>query len=318
MLKSFSIITERLRNPLELYQSLLLRCMSKFIYRKNDGVHLLEKEWDNCIILDACRYDFFQYYFNEKTIKGELFKIKSRGTHTIDFLRENFEGNYHDDIIYITSTPYVDLYCKNKFFKVISVWKDGWAKKHFTVLPETMYDYAIDTLIKHPDKRLIIHFIQPHYPYIGLTLSDIKKNIKKKWKKRYQNDDIFYFETIKFKKSIFSIYTNKFFAIIDKKFHLKAYASNLKKVLLTVEKLINILPGTTVITADHGEAFGEYIHPLIPVRFYGHAINIRIPALIEIPWLIIRERDKNQSMRDELKEKTLIKDSVYKLNLKLN
>lgn len=317
MRKLYNKFHNKITSPLDIYQSFILFLTSKFLYRKNDGFFILKEEWDNLIILDACRYDFFQYFYTKKKFNGRLEKKISRGTHTIDFLKNNFQKEYYDDIIYITSTPYVDLYCKEKFYKIISVWKDGWAKKHFTVLPETMYNYTIKTLMKYPNKKLIIHFIQPHYPYIGYSLNQIKENLKKKFKINSPKNDSYYFEEINFKKSLFSIYMNKFFAVVEQNFHLKAYMENLRKVLNVALKLLNVLPGTTVISTDHGEAFGEPLHRFLPIKFYGHTNGIRIPSLKEIPWLTVKADEKDPSIRTQLTEELKITNTISKLEFKI-
>ncbi len=53
-----------------------------------------------------------------------------------------------------------------------------------------------------------------------------------------------------------------------------------------VSKLIKELDGTTIITADHGEAFGEQ-------GIWGHPMETHIPVLIEVPWFIV---DKNKKV----------------------
>jgi hypothetical protein len=54
-----------------------------------------------------------------------------------------------------------------------------------------------------------------------------------------------------------------------------------------VNSLLTILRGRTVITSDHGEALGETIHPLLPIRLYGHLAGARMSSLTRIPWLTV-------------------------------
>jgi hypothetical protein len=312
--KDFKFIILNYNTPKKLIHWVMLRFAQYIIFTKNDGFYILDEPWDNLIILDACRYDVFELFYKKKYFKGTLFKKISRATHTIQFLKVNFPNEKYDDIVYITSTPYVDVHCKNKFHKIISVWKDSWNKYSNTILPETMYNYAIDALIKYPDKRLIIHFMQPHYPYIGCTYENIIKNAKKKIKKRLKEGESVYFGDLEYKRSIFSYYTVKPFALMETRFHIKAYIKNLIIVLPIVEKLINHLPGTTVISSDHGEALGEKLHRLIPVKFYGHALNIRIPSLIDLPWLVIKPNEKELHIDKDFKEKEII-NKVLKKNI---
>jgi hypothetical protein len=57
-----------------------------------------------------------------------------------------------------------------------------------------------------------------------------------------------------------------------------AYYDELRMVLDDVEVLLsNVDAETAVITADHGEAMGEY-------GIYGHARGVAINALRVVPW----------------------------------
>ena len=88
------------------------------IYRENKGFYVLNEDWDNLIILDACRFDFFKTIIKKSSIEGKLESRISRGAHTTSFLIQNFRGKKCDDIIYITANPYVDKLFKGKFYKI--------------------------------------------------------------------------------------------------------------------------------------------------------------------------------------------------------
>jgi glucan phosphoethanolaminetransferase (alkaline phosphatase superfamily) len=49
-------------------------------------------------------------------------------------------------------------------------------------------------------------------------------------------------------------------------------------VLQSVADLVPELDGRVVVTADHGEAFGEE-------GVWEHHIETHIPPLVEVPWL---------------------------------
>ena len=63
----------------------------------------------------------------------------------------------------------------------------------------------------------------------------------------------------------------------------EAYADNLKLVLKYVSELVKTLPYTIVITADHGELLGEGGR-------YSHPSASKNPLLREIPWLTISKK----------------------------
>jgi len=266
----------------------LYKIVIPFLFRKNNGMYILNEKWNNLIILDACRYDVFKEEINKKKIMGHLEYRISRGTETVSFLLENFGSEKHDDIVYITANPFVDRLVRDKFYKIMSVWKEGWDNRHKTVLPETVYEYTLYAIKKYPHKRLIIHFMQPHYPYIGYPFADNSLENLRDATLHNTSPKI----SKKYKDNIFSLYTTDIYTMIDKETHLEIYKRNFELAMSYVERLINILPGRTVITADHGEAFGERIHPLLPIHIYGHPKKVRIPSLVKVPWFIVEPEEK--------------------------
>ncbi|MBD3211521.1 MAG: hypothetical protein GF311_02850 [Candidatus Lokiarchaeota archaeon] len=285
----------------------------KILYRYREGTSIFQEKWDNLIILDACRYDIFEDKYRDREIIGKLSKKISKGAHTVPFLLKNFQKDYYDEFIYITANPQVNIFLNNKFFKTISVWKDHWHKKYNTVLPEVIYEYSIENLIKYPTKKQIIHFMQPHCPYIGYDLGYENFKIFQKQLLKNKVIDI----KKKYRDGLFAIYSMDIFAKLELEDHWKMYEKNLDLVIEWVEKLIHKLPGTTIITADHGEAFGEYLHPLIPIRFYGHRESVRIKPLIEVPWLRIENSDKNKGKSNEITEREKIIENIKTLKGKL-
>jgi len=56
------------------------------------------------------------------------------------------------------------------------------------------------------------------------------------------------------------------------------YEENLRIALSAIAELVPKLDGRVVVTADHGEAFGE-------AGVWEHHVETHIPALMEVPWL---------------------------------
>ena len=248
----------------------------------------MEEDWDNLIILDACRFDVFKELNN---ISGKLEYRISRGSHTHEFLMENFHNKIFNDTIYITATPQVNYHVSNSFYKIIPVWENDWNEKFETVLPENIVQHSIKTEKKYPNKRLIIHFIQPHYPFIGKigrkkigrhTGIAGGKNALQITKKRWKNGAP--------KQHIWRLaYEGK----VDIGTIWEAYKENLEIVLDHVKKLIPHLKGKTIITADHGNLFGERVPPLF-IKKYGHPEGFYFEALVKVPWLIIENKNRKK------------------------
>lgn len=284
--------------------------------------NIIEEKWKYLIILDACRYDFFKKVYRNFFLNGRLSKGISPATTTMEWLIKVFP-NFYSDIIYISSNPYInskmevrDIYgfqfdARKHFFKIIDVWKWGWNKELRTVPPCNVNKWVLRIKDRYKNKRFIIHYSQPHGPYIGEkylkfikkierreTLKLVKISNSYKWseiRKRIK-------EIIHRKLGIFTLWElYRIFRIpsIDQSILIymdqgikgirEAYEENLKLVLKEVKKLIDVLDGTILITADHGEYLGEY-------GFYGHGIFPHYPPVVEVPWFIIKRRKKERKI----------------------
>lgn len=304
------IIAKNWKNVYWWYEYMVRYLLIPILFIKNNGMYIWDREWDNLIILDACRYDVFKEYFFKRKMVGKLEYILSRASDTPSFLIENFfkyGKEKYDDIVYITANPFVDIILKNKVYKIIPVWKHGWSEHYQTVLPKTMYEYTIRAIKKYPGKRFIIHFIQPHYPYL---LSPLIETSLKDLRTCLLQGKIFV-ETEK-KRSLSALYGAEVYSIIEPRRHFRLYKQNLEITLPYVEKLIEILPGKTVVTADHGEAFGEILHPLFPIRIYGHIGKVRISPLIKVPWLVIDSKDKEYINRKKIRKEIFILNKKFR------
>ena len=229
-------------------------------------------------------------------LNGRLEYRISRGSHTVEFLLENFGKGYFPDIIYVTANPYVDLLLKNRFYKIISVWKDGWDEELGTVHPREVYRYALNALVKYPNKKFIMHFMQPHYPFI--TVKDINTTGIRRLREYALGGKIS-------RSTNINIWTLVAKGKVPLDYAIMKYKENLEIALKYVAKLINHLHGKIIVTSDHGEGFGEKIHPLIPKRIYGHVANVRIEPLVKVPWYIIEKS-------------TTYKQGIYNLRRKID
>ncbi|WP_238516399.1 hypothetical protein [Thermococcus onnurineus] len=169
--------------------------------------------------------------------------------------------------------------------------------------PSAVYLETIKAMEKYPDKRLIIHFLQPHHPYF--TLRNFKDDAMTLIKNSVEEGD---FSLRGFpREPPHKIYLSEIYAYFSLHRLIKAYVENLRIVIPYVELLLHKLRGRTVVTADHGELFGEIVTPLLPIRVYGHGIG-RIPSLTLVPWWVVDEGDKSKlrPIRDIKKDITKI------------
>jgi hypothetical protein len=242
-------------------------------YRRDynpNGVDVVEEDWDNLVILDACRYDLFEAHHD---LPGTLSARESRAAHTSEFIRGNFDGRDLTDTVYVSASPilqrgYRDRYDPD-FHAIINVWReDGWDDECNSVRPETMVEYASEAAEQFPHKRLVVHFMQPHYPFIGSDMELDKQSVPDPeelttdiWHEMMRNH-----------------------AGISEEEIAAAYRSNLTVALPHVERLVRSLSGKTVVTSDHGNMLGERSRP-IPIREWGHPDGVYTSELVTVPWL---------------------------------
>lgn len=229
-----------------------------------DGIDIFDEDWDNCLLLDACPHQLFE---DRNTIPGTLESRVSRASATVEFLESNIANRDLTDTVYITANP---QYEQNHdtvaadFHDVIKVYDaNGWDNDIQTVLPATMTDRVLAVAEEYPHKRLLAHYIQPHYPFLGETAEE-----------HFEHDNL-------------AIWRFLMEGDIDHSDEIlrKAFAETLDVALPNVERAVEELAGKTVVTSDHGQIIGGRAYP-VPIKEYGHPRGIYIPELVNVPWLI--------------------------------
>ena len=231
---------------------LLERGLNRLYYRlsdgpfNSDGVDFIEQDWDNLVILDACRYDLFE---EVSDLDGELRRVQSKASNTIQLLRSNIGGKTLTDTVYVTANPQYEKIADEldtKFHAVLNVWADrGWDERFNTVLPAVMTEEVRQVAEEYPHKRLLAHYNQPHIPFIGPTgrarfdMEELTEHPLPFWQQPMAN--------------VWDINDDEIW---------KAYRENLEEVLPHVEELLDVLQGRTVVTADHGNMIDERNFPL--------------------------------------------------------
>lgn len=233
------------------------------IFQENiseEPTNVLDKKWDRLIILDACRYDVYSDLFPEAK------KIISVGSHTREFLENTFRKIPKTKLIYVSFNPHIHPLKLKKILKhpINKYFEDLFTLDNYEnpIEPENTFKEALKAERIYPDKKKIIHFMQPHEPYLHL---------ENKWGVK---------EVLRGKKT---------------KEELKeAYLKNLREVLKYVEKLKEKLNGKIVITADHGEFLGEY-------NMYNHPYGIKAKEVREVPWHVSTSKE-HQGIKSEVRE----------------
>ena len=269
------VVSERLRRGLAtpaLFGRELNRLYHTRLNRRQHnptGIDLFAADWDTLAIADACRYDTFAAHHD---LPGRLEVRHSRGSSTTEWLKANFVGD-HCDTVYVTANPQYESQREDlpvRFYDVINIWqRDGWDEEFRTVRPETVTAAALDAAKRYPHKRLLVHYIQPHYPFIGPT-----------GRKHFDGDSLHFWGGV----------MNGSVEAPDQTLR-QANDENFEVMLPALSNLLDGRAGRTVVSADHGQMLGERSHP-IPIREYGHPRRTYTDELVRIPWLVCEHGER--------------------------
>lgn len=259
--------------------------------------------WDVAIVLDACRYDYFKSIYKDYLDGGDLTKVKG-GSCTTHWLQSVFKHEY-PEIVYVSSNPWINSITSwngfdpsLKFKKVWDVWKWAWDEEMETVPPRYVTEAALRANEKYNHERLIIHYLQPHYPYLSVEIPEEVKmcfNDIRDGHSKSSFSGFFKFVNDRFERFLgrstfwrvrdfFRINTNCVEEYLWRNYSPQQlrefYEDDLRTVLEEVNRLLDEIRGKVVITSDHGESLGEndeFFHP------YG----TKNPTVREVPLLSI-------------------------------
>lgn len=294
-----------------------------FHRRFGEGVDIMSEEWDNLLILDGCRYDIFE---EKNTIDGDLDHIISKGSHSEEFYKKNFYGREYHDTIAITANPYTPIVCNGVFYDIKTTFsgeemigkepriekvkdKNGRiieASHIENVHPEKLNQLAIQIHQQYPNKRLIIHYMQPHAPYLGRHAKKIRDSLReegiefKYWSNLNEADDD--------SDTTANLLSLAMEGLVSKEELECIYKENVDIVLGHVKEVLPKLNGKTVITSDHGELLGNRIvlDKNIGWQRLGHNPNHYVRELRKVPWLSIED----ESSREIIEESPKSNDSA--------
>lgn len=254
------------------------------------GTNVFDREWDVLIVLDACRVDTLRAVADEYDFIEDVDELWSVGSHSAEWMTQTFTEPYRSDIgrtRYITGNPHarhvfdqrivppihntlpVDMTTWNvvdrdAFESLEMIWEHYADETYGVTLPGTTTDYAIRTARTHGSEKMIVHYMQPHRPYIGKALPENRLPTEVE------------LEGYNLVKS----------GAEDSETVYELYEDTLRLALDEVSVLLeNIDAETVAITADHGEDFGE-------ARAYGHPEGFPHPIVKKVPWVTTSAQDR--------------------------
>jgi hypothetical protein len=267
---SSGIASDRAGGDLSLYLKPLYNAWFRVKY--GNGVDVMAEDWDNLIILDACRWDDFKKI---NDISGTLSERISRGVDSAKFVERNFQGRELWDTVYVTANPHVRLIDEDTFYAIVNDPILEWDSDIECVKPSSVTRHAVAAHQKYPNKRLIIHYMQPHFPPLGPTGKQIKCDINLSG---FHPDG----RELDGTRLMDAVAAGTVSPVTSR----RAYRENLYIVLNEVEKLLEEIDGKSVLTSDHGEMFGERPYPFMG-KLYEHHNHPKNLNVCKVPWFTI-------------------------------
>jgi hypothetical protein len=252
------------------------------------GTNVFSRDWDLLIVLDACRVDALREVSDEYDFIGVVDSIRSVGSTSIEWMALTFRERHIEEIsntAYVNSNPQFDKVFRQRltpphiaaapfgpsmerysvvepgdFHSVDNVYEYGFDDDYGVVMARTVTDRTIATGRRGEHDRCIVHYMQPHAPYIG-------------------NEE-----------PVEHIFDDLREGSVSQDEAWEVYLENLRAVLNDIELLLkNYDANRVAITADHGEAFGEW-------TFYSHNIGCPHPAVRRVPWVETTATDEMSYM----------------------
>jgi len=275
------------------------------------GLDIIDEDWDTLIVLDACRCDAFD---GVPGFEGTLSRAVSCASTSIEFFRKTFAGKTFHDTVYVSANPKIERLPDETFHFVKKTYGDVERDQQGRA-PEHVCDVALDAAMEFPDKRLVIHFMQPHTPYVGPKAADIRKRLEADHNVRFekisqlQDEDVSDDATVL--PSLLIAARNGY--ISDETLR-EVYDENLDVVLESVTRLQQEIDGKTVVTADHGEMLGDNSSMLLPHR-YGHRPNAYNRELRLVPWVELDYDTRREATTAEPRGSDSVDETVVQQQL---
>jgi hypothetical protein len=235
-----------------------------------EGTPVFEEDWDVLLILDACRADLLAAVRDEYEFLDAPDTRLSVDSASYRWMEKNFSETDADELrrtAYVTGNPYSDDVLNGRDFRLLDeVWKYEWDDDLGTIHPRPLTDRAIAVARDLDPERLIVHYMQPHYPFI--RHSDVDDGIYLE----------FFSEGATETSRERDVWTQFREGELTEAEVRELYLDNLRYVLDDVELLLeNVDADTVVLSADHGNAFGEF-------GVYGHPPGMPFRSVREVPW----------------------------------
>jgi len=229
------------------------------------GTNVFEFDWDVLIVLDACRYDLFLEFAPQHEVYSHIDSvthINSVASTTKKWIPRTFRdapSQLAKNTHYVTCTGFADKTLdETELHAIDHVWEYAQDPEYNLTRPEAVTDAAIDAIWNSSAERIVVHYVQPHAPFLHCIG---KYNSRGRGKHSTQN-----------------VWHGLKEGQFDKDSVWEDYGKNLLRGLDEVQTVVENTDGKIAITSDHGNAFGEW-------GVYGHPGYAPIKSIRKVPWV---------------------------------
>lgn len=226
---------------------------------------LADSDCDILVVLDACRLDTCR-----AVVDWPVAGVTSPASCTPDWLELiESQGLFAGSHI-LTGNPQYEKF-EMAADTVENFWDSHWIDSLGTVLPEPILDRASE-LLGEDTRPIVAHLQQPHWPYVA--------RIGETWQLAYEDTGPWHTSD----GSIASTQVSMARGVIDIGHAYRAYRASVRSVWEALVPYLEQWLGaehSVIVTADHGETFGE----LRDFTMYEHPCDCHISPLTAVPWI---------------------------------
>lgn len=261
----------------------------------HSGTPIYRRDWDLLIVLDGCRLDLMDQVAEDFSYIQNVDSVRSVDTMTREWMKKNFQDKYAKQMkntAFISGNPHSDWILDGTDFQLLDeVWRYGWDDELGTLPPRPVTDRAISVGRSESPERMVVHYMQPHYPFITAPELDYGIDIEQFGELPWDN-----------------VWDRLRKGELEHDSVWRGYRENLRYVLNDIRLLLeNIDADTVVITSDHGNAIGEW-------GIYGHPIHMPIDVIQVVPWIETTASDQRGHQPTDYESSKVDQDIESRLN----
>ncbi|MDZ5811750.1 hypothetical protein U4E84_10405 [Halorubrum sp. AD140] len=244
------------------------------------GTNVYEREWDALIVLDTCRVDALREVAPEYDFIRDVDAIWSVGSASAEWIAQTFTERYREEVertALVTANAFAqrvlgdrefpedgrgisytdwDTLHLNDFDHVDQPWKYAEPAPVGQCLPRPVTERAISVGRSVDPDRLVVHYEQPHHPFTARAIEEGRTELYP-----WEGEPFGYLKDGGEYERVW-----------------EAYLDNLRWVLDEVAILLeNLDADRVVLSADHGNAYGEW-------GMYMHRYAVPVPEVRRVPW----------------------------------